>query len=735
MRGWGIVAPALVALPALAVSSQQAVGAGPAKLDEVVVTATRSAMEVERAPASVSVVDADEIKGRNVQQLTDALKDLAGVNVRDLGEGTPSAWANQIIIRGIPGYYRTAVLLDGQPINNAFSAGINWSQVDPEAVERIEVVRGPFSSLYGGNAMGGAINIITKAPTKREMVAKAGYGSNEMKSGHVAFGDRIGERLGLRLDAGYKQSDGFVRDLVVREPTAGAGAAVGGYTPTTTPEGDPAYVVGDKGPRAWWQKNLGGTATLDLTDATVLTLGLRHHEHETDFDRFNSSLVDALGNTVVSGNVAVGGGQRIALRESNFLFGANGEEAVRYSASLQHEFDSDLAVKLDASYGDNNYWYTSAGTTATADGGVGKLVDVPNTKLFLNGQVDFRPLDSHKVVAGVSYVGDDLNKREFDLSAWRNSGTVTRLRYLSDAENRTYAAYVQDEYALRPNLTLFLGARYDYWETDGVVEQFVAPAFRTVYTTRDKSAFSPKASAVYVPREGTTLRASAGRAFRAPTLSDMYSTWIDSAGRVSQSNPDLEPETSTAFEIGGTQALGAATQVSATLFHNTLQDLIYQRRLPNGDSIKENAGEAVIQGAEVELRHRIAEGLTAFANYTYVDSKIEENQADPGSVGKRITYVPEHTANAGLEVALGVWQGTLTGRYVGKMYADSQNRDTVEGVYDAYDPFFTVDAKVRYRLTEKLSASLAVSNLFDEDYFQGGQASGRTVFGEVVAEF
>lgn len=727
----------VVAASAVAVAmSSSAMAADTAKtLDEVVVTATRTKMKVDDAPASVSVITEKAMEGRNVRQVSDALKDLAGVNVRDVGAGTPSAWANQVIIRGIPGYYRTAVMVDGQPINNAFSAGVNWSMVDPEAVERIEVVRGPFSSLYGGNAMGGAVNIITKAPLEREIVAKVGYGSNDTKSGHVAYGDRLSERFALRLDGGYKESDGHLKELVVREPSTGAGAAVSGLVASQTPEGNPAYIVGDKGPRKWWQKNAGGTATFDVTDFSVLTLGARYHQHETDFDAYTTYLTDTLGNPLVSDNVDVGGGQRLRLSENVFLFGANGEDALRYTAAYEHEFRPGLSMKLDAAYADNNYWYTSAGSTATASGGTGKLVDVPNSKLSLNAMVNFTPIDRHNLVAGISYVGDELNKREYDLANWRNRGTMTNLRYLSDSENRTYAAYLQDEFKARPDLTFYLGARYDYWTTEGVVQQIVAPAFRTEYDSREKSALSPKASIVYVPREGTTLRASAGKAFRAPTLSDMYSTWVASNGVVNQSNPDLDPETTTSFEIGGSQALGAATVVSGTVFHNTLEDLIYQRRLPNGDSTKENAGEAVIKGVEVEVRHRFTAAVTAFANYTYVSTEIKENAAEPASVGKRITYVPDHSASAGVDVLAGPWKGSLVGRYVGKLYSDSQNRDVVDGVFDSYEPYFTLDAKVRYRFTERFSASLAATNLLDAEYYQGGIAPGRTVFAEVVAEF
>ncbi len=727
-RGSSMAAAALLLLPVTGRAEEQT------RLGEVVVTATRKAMDTADAPAAVSVVTEAEMQSKPVQQVTDALKDLPGVLVRDFAGAAPSAWANQVVIRGIPGYYRTSVMVDGQSINNGFSGGINWSVIDPENIERIEVVRGPFSSLYGGNAMGGAVNIITKAPDERAFAAKAGYGSDDLKTAHVSYGDRIG-RFGLRVDAGYKASDGYIKDFVVKKPSAGAGAAVTGLVPTRTDEGDPAWLVGDKGPRSWWQKNAGGTFTLDLTEDSLLTVGVRYHEHQTAFEGYNSYLLDNAGAPVVSGNVDVGNNQRIRLRENNFLFGPNGEDVLRYTAAFEHDFGGGVMLKIDGSYSDNNYWYVSPGATATATGGGGKLVDVPNDRLMGSTQIEFPLFERHFVVAGVAFSRNTLNKREYDLANWRRESATGNLRYRADAESSIYAAFIQDEIALWPSVTAYLGARYDYWQTEGVVQQYINPAFLRTYETRNSSAFSPKASLVWKPQPGTTVRGSVGKAFRAPTLSDMYSTWVATSGKVNGSNPDLDPETTTSFEIGGEQRLWSQTWIAGTLFHNRLSDLIYQRRLANGDTTRENAGQAVIQGAEVELSHYLTPGIKAFANYTFTDTEITENAAEPETVGKRVPYVPEHTASIGIEVAEGPWLGSVIGRYVGHMHGDSENRDVVEGVYGSYDAHWVADAKIGYRFTDWISTSFSITNVLDEEYYQSSLAAGRTFFGEVTARF
>ena len=134
-------------------------------LEEIVVTATRTEKEVGMAPASTSVVTKQEIEMRNTQAVDEALDDLPGVFDRrnkGLMDTQPS-----VTLRGIPGQQRTLILLDGMALNSAYDGTVTFAGFAPEDVERIEVVRGPFSSLYGSYAMGGVVNILTKMPAEK----------------------------------------------------------------------------------------------------------------------------------------------------------------------------------------------------------------------------------------------------------------------------------------------------------------------------------------------------------------------------------------------------------------------------------------------------------------------------------------------------------------------------------------------------------------------------------------
>ncbi len=128
-------------------------------LEPIVVTATRTPQSLSDVPAAVSVVTSQDIEDRSVQKIDEAVDELPGVFDK---RAKPLDTTGAVILRGIPNQVRNLVLLDGEPLNNGYTGFVNWNSVNPEDVSSIEVARGPFSSLYGGNAMGGVINILTK---------------------------------------------------------------------------------------------------------------------------------------------------------------------------------------------------------------------------------------------------------------------------------------------------------------------------------------------------------------------------------------------------------------------------------------------------------------------------------------------------------------------------------------------------------------------------------------------
>lgn len=713
------------------------------EMEQVVVTATRNDVATFDAPAAVSVVTAKDIETKSAVRVIDALKDLPGVYIRD-NDGAPSAFAEQVLIRGIAGYNRNAVLLDGQPLNDAFSNGVNWSQIDNETVQRVEVVRGPFSSLYGGAAMGGVVNIITKSPIKDEYIFKGGYGSDDLSSGYAAISHRFGDHVGVRVEVGTKSSGGFVENLVTESPHSGSGEAVNGAQETTTPYGANAYLVGNKGQLGWWQNNAAITTRIDTSSKSQLDLAVRYHDDETFSSNPQTFLTDAAtGALVSSGNVAVNSTQYVSVKPSDYLGGPTGERSWRYSLAFKQRVGDSITAKVDAYYDDIDYFYiTPTSGVATPNGGGGLYVDIPNDRGGLNATLGFPIGSVQDWIVGVGVTGDDLDKRQRNIEDWRSRGTPTTsdVTYRARGNSETYAGYFQDTITATSQLTFYAGLRYDLWSTAGEVQQFIAPAFDANSERHKAGALSPKLSAVYKPFEDTVIRASAGGAFRSPTLSDLYSTFTSSNGSTTYASPSLKPEKIRSVELGGEQRLWGG-QISATLFYNQLRDLLSSMSVPNSanpsinDSVRVNVGRATSEGFEIEAKKKVVAGVEVFANFTYTDTDVKKNIADPLSVGKHLTLIPEETASFGAQIQEGPVTAYAAGRYVGKVYSDSHNLDALSGVYGSYDPYFVIDAKVGYRPVNWCTLSLSGFNLLDRTYFQSGYAAGRTVLGELALHF
>lgn len=704
-----------------------------ATLEELVVTATKTGKSVSQAPASVSVITSKNLETKNLHRAEEALTDQAGIYVKGAGDHAPSDNSGTVVyMRGIPGLGRTAVLLDGQSLNDPFSGGVNWSGIFADNIEKIEVVRGPFSSIYGGNAIGGVINFITKEPTKREITVKGGYGSNNLRTGSAVYKNKI-DRLGLSIGFGREQSDGYAAEEVVKTATAGAGTVpVTGWQNTTTPNGVAAYLVGNKGNRWWWKDNADMKLFFDPTPTSKVSLRASWNKHETGFTGFNTNLRDAVGNPVVSGSIGIndGGAKKITLSELDFLLGENGAKNTKLNVGYETKLDNDWAVKADAGYLDTGYWYSSALTGATSNAGAGKLVDIPNNRYYASLQASIPAFDKHVLTVGLGANQDAVHKREYNLANWQLRDAVGTVRYSVDGKNISYAVFAQDEYYLLDNMTVYLGGRYDYWSTEGSDNQTIAPVFSNVFAKRSATAFSPKVSAVYMLQENTSLRASVGSAFKGPSMSQLYSSFSGY-----QANPTLNPEKSTSWEFGGEHKFADQTTVRATYYENFLKDLIYSTTISPGLSTPKNAGKAEVKGIELEIRKPVLEFVTTYANFTYNKALITENASLPLTVGKRITGTPQKMLNVGVEARKGEWAGSVTGRYVADVYSNDQNLDVVNGVYTATDPYTVWSAKANYEIKQGLFISLAVDNLFNRQYYQYYKMPGRTLYSELKLNF
>lgn len=706
------------------------------QLEPVVVTATRTEKTVTNAPGSISVVTRQDIEDRNIKSLDEALNTTVGVYDDSKGKGLMGT-TSSVSMRGLSYDKRVLFLLDGMPLNDGYTGGVSYQLQSMENIEQIEVVKGVGSSLYGGNAMGGVVNIISRMPEKQEITLKTGYGSawergdglDDLSKVYFSYGDKVYDKLSFLASYGYKETNGYATGLNVQSRNP-ATSGLSGAIPTTDTKGTTRYLIGDSGDNTWRDDQITLKGALDLSTQTKAGVTFMRSRYEYEYEDPHSYLRNAAGNEVWSYGTGTG-----TVRENTFLAGEGEKIQNIYNASLETEFSKVLA-KMTLGYLDvEKSWYVTKGSTAstTGAGGPGVLSETPGSTVSGDLQFTVPAGEIQLVTVGGGYRANKADNQEHSLSNWHDEDSTGALTYEAGGKDRTYSFYLQDEIAILNNLTAYLGVREDWWKGfDGYANSVGGAGYPKTFASKDDSALSPKAALVYKPLDATTLRTSIGKAFRAPSVYDLYRTWVGSTGITYNANPDLTPETVTSWEAGVEQGLWPRMKVKATYFDNEMKDMIYAKTISSTRQDKINAGKASSQGVELEVEQGFDCGLTLFTNYTYTDSEMLENEAQPSSVGKELLQVPRQMFNAGVRYKDGPYTASLIGRYVGKRYGNDTNTDVVNGVYTSYDPYTVVDTKVSYQINAMAKVSLSVDNILNEEYYGYYPGTGRSFFCEIT---
>jgi len=695
------------------------------KFKEVVVTATRTEKDIEDTPGDVHVITKRDLEIRNVQSLDGALKEVPGVYSRR--EMEFSTLQPVVSTRGIAGQNRTLILVDGITLNEPRTGSGYFDGIPVEDVERIEFLKGPFSSLYGGYAMGGVVNVITKMPEKREITLRGGYGDSwdykrayeDLYRIYASYGDRLlDNKLAVFLSYSRNGSNGYPYQLVA---TAQPATGYTGYIPTTTNTGSPRYIVGNKGDGYSWFDGLTFKTQYDISGSTKLGFTFMRNNYRTNYDSPNTFLLNGSGVPVFTDGTA-------NIRESTYLAVPSGRTRNLYNIFLETELGS-VKTRLSGGLADTVLSFnTTPGSTAvtTISGGPGTYLNSPAKEYSIDLLFNLPIFSNQLLTWGAAVRYDTTDSQTYNLSNWRDTDSKTGLNYEAGGKTSTYSAFAQDEIQILNNLTTYVGARFDWWET--------SEGYNTTSGTfgrRSDSAFSPKAAVVYKPFDLTTVRVSGGKAFRPPSIFELYNTSV--LTNITYANPDLKPETTVSWDASVTQGLWKGAKIKLAYFENYLEDLIYSQTIAGtSNSQRVNVGSARSNGVEIEIEQRIGKGLRMFADFTYTYARITDNPSNPAIVGKKVVDVPDKIFNVGADAEYGPLTASLVGRYVGKRYSTDANTDIVNFVYTSYDPFFTADAKISYKLNKYATLSLSVNNIFDEKYYVYYVAPGRSWFTELT---
>ncbi len=713
------------------------------RLKEIVVKASRQNNEevLKHVPGMATIISSEDIKSRNNRTVDQILNQTSGVYVRAGRKGVLDK--SVVSLDGFPGQQRTLVLMDGQPINSAFSAGVMWNTIPPQAIDRIEVVRGPFSPLYGWNALGGYINIITKMPQKRQVNISTGYGTDNLKIFNGSYGDKFFDKLSFYFDYDFKECDGYPSEYKTKSAKDGnGGIPVTGWKRITTSTGKPVYLIGDKGDFHEKEWSIITKLALDLGQDSQLIFSFQPNRYSYHYDHYHDYLRElASGNIVDSGKVSfndAGTDKTINLKPLDFVGNPGRNMQYRYTLDYKTKFQDKIALHISGGINDqNDYFILKPGSEASPYGGPGTEWKMPGIAYWARIQTNIKDVAKyHNLTFGLEYREDEAGRKQYYLTDWKDEDSKTgKIKYRCWGRDRLGALFFQDEMVLDPRLTIFLGGRLDYWKTFNGMDWNESTGIKNIYPERSRWEFSPKISLNYQALKDTTLRFSAARAFRAPRIHDLYRGWYGPEwGVPSSSNPYLDPETTWSWETGIDQKIGSRLLARITYFENYIADLNYYTVV---NSTKEclNADRSRIRGVESEINYRANAYLQAFFNVTYLDAVFTKNLSKPEIEGKRITFVPKWMVNFGPKVTYDRFQASLSGRYVSKVYAKDNNSDRVNGVPGSYDPYFSLDLFVRYRVTKWANCSLAIDNILDKDYFQNTQAPGRTFLGRIEFSF
>ncbi len=652
-------------------------------LPETVVTATRDRRPALATPFSTATMNAADLRtDRAVRTVPEALESMPGTMVQKTGHAQGSPY-----IRGFTGY-RDLLLIDGIRLNNAvFRDGPNqyWNTVDPYGLHGLELVRGPFSTLYGSDAIGGTVHALTRGVEDLRPAStwdrRLYYRYASAERSHIARAESIGrltDALALTLGYTFKEF----------------GDLEGGDT------------VGTQAKTGYDERDWDAKLEYFFSDDAVLVVA--HQSVDID-DAWRT-------HTTIYGidweNLTLGSELRRALDQ-----------------------DRDLTYVQYHRYGGN-------GLVEEVHAGVSHHLQAEEQdRLRTRNRLDRQGFDVHTVGAFVTLksptpAGDLIYGAEVyrdTIDAFNDTlnpdGTVKSSAIQGPvADDATYdrvGLYLQDEFSLGRRVTCLVGGRYEYARADADQVQDPVSGGR-ISLSEDWERVVGSARVLYALDTGRVWNLFAGisQGFRAPNLSDL--TRFDAArtDEIETPAPELDPESFVSCETGLKHA-SAAGSLQLAYFYTDIEDMII--RTPTGRVIdeafevtKKNAGAGYVHGVELDARLRLPSHLVAFASFTWMDGEVDTYPtSEAARATEPIDRLMPPTGRAGLRWAPvgGYWlegAGTVAGK--ADTLSSSDRADTSR-IPPGGTPGYTVyDVRAGWRWTDALALSVAVENVADEDY-------------------
>jgi iron complex outermembrane receptor protein len=644
---------------------------------------------------------------------------------------------------GVNSSARTLVYVDDIPIsalisNNNTNGAPRWGLVSPEEIKGADFLYGPFSAAWPGNSVGGVLLITTRMPDKLEATLKQTealqtfgyyntYGSYLTSNSAGTIGDKVG-RLSFFLAVNREES--FSQPLAFVTNGGAFAAGTNGTIPALTKTGTVANVVGAGGLLHSIMDNYKLKLAVDLTDWLKASYTIGYWDNTT-FSTVQSYL------TAANGTPTFGGVSGFANNTYNL-----GEQHLMHALSLKTDTGGNWDWELIATRYDylQSLQRSPAGVTTGTNFTTNGLIARMDGTGWMTQDIKavWRPTGlegPHELSAGLHHDQYRLENPTWNAPSWLTSpdnGNNTVSTY-GRGRTETWALWLQEAWSFAPGWKLTVGGRGETWRAyDGFN---VAGSIAAAQPELGSTNFSPKASLWWQIDDAWSAKASFGQAYRYPTVAELYQV-VSTGPTFAIPNPNLLPESALSFEFT-VERQDKNSRVRVSLFEeDTANALIQQTQLINNvfTNTWQNVGLIRNRGVELvgELKDFIVAGLSLSNSLTYVDSKIISNpgfQSATGTIsqGMWAPYVPQWR-----DTAQAVYRPNETlsfaasARYQGKMYSTLDNSDYVQGVQGSFDPFFVLDAHVRYQMGKAVSAEFGVDNLTDSKYFLFHPFPGRT---------
>jgi iron complex outermembrane receptor protein len=711
-------------------------------------------------PTTIEGITARQIEQTiNATDSEDALKYLPSLLVRKRYIGDYNHAVLSTRASGTGNSARSMVYADGILLSNFLGNGAGfaprWGLVTPEEIERVDVLYGPFSAAYAGNAVGAVVDYVTRMPTRFEAHAKLGYttqqfdlyGSHERDAGKQAsasVGDRNGQ-FAWWFNLNRLDSNG--QPLVLANKLVSDGTTPGVGTPVVS------GAIADKSNKGqdWW---LLGTTTAyhtvqdhaklklayDLTPALRASYTLGWWGNHTD-GQANSYLRDAGGNPVYAGSVVIANRQyNLNAPSLSFAPSLNVLDHLMQGLSLKSHAKGVFDWELAASQYDYRKDILRAPTVALPaanNGGNGRITDMDGSGWrTLNLRGTWRPVAEGEArpahIVEFGYQQDDYRLRTLvsSTSDWINGAPGARFSAFN-GNTALKSVFAQDTWTITPEWKGTFGARLERWHAFGG-ELGNAVSIVRFGTERSETHLSPKAALAWRVAPDWVLKASTGRALRMPTVGELYQGAIN-GDTIVNTNPNLKPEASWTGELSAERNTERG-QLRATLFGERTRDALYSQALTATVSTVQNVDAIHTRGIELawQTDDLGIKGLGLNSNVTFTDSVIAANRGFPASVGKQQPRVPKWRASSVASFEQNERLSyTLAARYSGVQYGQLDNSDQNGFSYLGFSKFFVVDARVRFKLDRQWSAALGIDNLNNYKYWAFHPYTQRTVVVEL----